>query len=61
MSRGLLLLALVAALAGCAKPGEPGTSGTPSPGNAAAEIGGTWLPDASRAEPWPTPPTTPSP
>ncbi len=50
MSRGWFLVAALAALAGCAKTGAPGTGSSAEP----PDIAGIWLPDASRAEPWPT-------
>ena len=51
MTRGWLAVALLTALNGCAKTSAP----TPTEATAAEapDIAGTWLPDASRAEPWP--------
>jgi hypothetical protein len=50
MSRGCLVLALLVALSGCGRTSAPvkeSTDGKP------ADMAGVWLPDASRAEPWP--------
>ena len=52
MSRMWLVVALLAALSGCEKGSAPTAKESPA-GTAAADIGGTWLPDPSRAEPWP--------
>jgi hypothetical protein len=51
MSRGWLILALLAVASGCGKH----TSQAPAPAADAAptDLAGVWLPDASRAEPWP--------
>lgn len=43
---------VLAALSGCQKSSSP-ASEHPGAQTAAADIGGTWLPDPSRAEPWP--------
>ena len=50
MARGWMIVALVAALSGCGKENGP----APRVGAAApVDIAGVWLPDATRAEPWP--------
>lgn len=52
MLRSWIVVAALAALTGCAK--EAGNSGgTAGPGGAPANLAGVWLPDSSRAEPWP--------
>ena len=51
MSRAWLVVAVLATLNGCAKTSAPTSKDAPSA--AGADIAGTWLPDASRAEPWP--------
>jgi hypothetical protein len=59
MARGWLIVALLGALSGCGKQNAPVPGEVP--GGTPVDIAGTWLPDASRAEPWPTPlPLTPA-
>jgi hypothetical protein len=53
MTRALWVGALIAVLGGCGKAGAPVSQQAPSP-QGPTDIAGTWLPDASRAEPWPT-------
>jgi hypothetical protein len=51
MARAVFIVALVATLAGCGKPSTPAAQSTSS--GTAANIAGIWLPDPSRADPWP--------
>lgn len=51
MSRGWLIVALLAALSGCGKASGPAPA--EAQGGTHVELAGIWLPDASRAEPWP--------
>jgi len=51
MSRAMFVVALLAALSGCGKPSASAPQKASS--SAAADIAGVWLPDATRAEPWP--------
>jgi hypothetical protein len=50
MLRAWMIVAWVATLGGCAK--DDGAAPSPA-GGAPVDIAGVWLPDASRAEPWP--------
>jgi hypothetical protein len=52
ISRGGIVVALIAALGGCAKTGAPGSGAASSQGP--ADIAGIWLPDPGRAEAWPS-------
>lgn len=49
--RWFAAIALLAALNGCGKAGAPTSSDAPSA--QPPDLAGTWLPDTSRAEPWP--------
>lgn len=55
MCRGWIVVVVLSALGGCGKASGPsGTGNSPAAANSApADIAGTWLPDPSRAEPWP--------
>jgi len=55
MSRAwpVVAIALLAALNGCGKTNSPISQQTSSGAGAPADFAGIWLPDASRAEPWP--------
>jgi len=53
-TKSWMIAALLATLAGCGKSDGPGTAGAAADGTGAPiDIAGVWLPDASRAEPWP--------
>ena len=51
MARAGWVVALIAILSGCGEAGAPASKQAPSQGP--GDIAGVWLPDASRAEPWP--------